>query len=341
MTSYPIKKTVFRGVIAALLCLIFQGAWIPQALAQRPTCDPFTPCIIPFTPNDPFVRPISPNEPGAPNAAKTESNVCDADYMNQIYGNAFLESQRETISAEAIMLKPDSVLEYTCFDQLASQAAIYAPRSFSFSTGALPHLIQGLVLEGLLTYIDENFWHTFLGGAASGLDTTITNQITSGGYTCSLMNEVWMVAKCSDFGLEAPFMTFEELIDFEPRQLPQACTGGTKITVGLIALANNEPVIDLYTGEPFSFVYFDYVNSLLSKFKAGKTFEICDDQRPIPTGVIIQNLGDVSLDIFGRSVRASGSNYNYEDKVCPNPACWFDHKGNADSRDDRCVALPN
>lgn len=328
MIASPLKKMLRRSLLAGLLALSLQA---PLLMREAQACSPFLPCIVPFTPNDPFVRPINPNEPGAPNAPKTATNVCDADYMNQIYGNAFLEAQRQIISAEAILLKPDSVMEYTCFDQLASQAAIYAPLSFSFPTGALPSLIQGMVLEGLLTYIDENFWHTFLGGAASGLDTTITNEITFGPYVCPLMNEVWMVAKCSDFGLEAPFMTFEELISFEPRQLPQACTGGTKITQELIDLANNKD---------WFFVYFDKVNPQLPKFIAGKTQQICDSQRPIPTGVVIQNIEN-RLDIFGRLVPVAGSNYNYADKVCPNPACWFDHKNNADGRDDRCVALPN
>lgn len=305
----------------------------PQANAQG-SCSPGLPCIVPYTPNDPFNQPISPNVPGAPNAPKNTSNVCDADFMNQIYGNVFLESQRETISAEAIMLKPDSVMEYTCFDQQASLVAVIAPLSFSFPTGALPGLIRGMVLEGLLTYIDENFWHVFLGGAAAGLDTTITNVVTLGGYDCPLMKEVHMVAKCSDFGLEAPFMRFEELISFEPRQLPRACTTGTKITPELIALSKNEGGF---------FVYLEEINTYLSKMRPAVTNQSitqarCENQKPIPTGVLIFNV-EMGTDILGRPVEIAGSKYTYEDKVCSNPACSFDHKNNADSRDDICVPL--
>jgi len=68
------------------------------------------------------------NETGATTSA------CDGNFMNQIYSHAIMGASREVIMSEQIIHKPDSVLEYTCFDQWVSVTAHHAGPIFSEST---------------------------------------------------------------------------------------------------------------------------------------------------------------------------------------------------------------
>ena len=54
------------------------------------------------------------------------NDTCDGNFMNQIYSRAFMEASRETIMSEQLIHKPDSVLEYTCFDELIDMTAHHA-----------------------------------------------------------------------------------------------------------------------------------------------------------------------------------------------------------------------
>lgn len=53
-------------------------------------------------------------------------DACDGNFMNQIYSRAFMEASREVIMSEQLIHKPDSVLEYTCFDEIIDMAAHHA-----------------------------------------------------------------------------------------------------------------------------------------------------------------------------------------------------------------------
>lgn len=118
-----------------LLCtLVMMTALSYSKRISAAPCLPGLPCVTPLTPNAANVPTDGPNKSGASNANKSESEACDADFMNQIYGRAFLEASRETMMTSIIIRKPDSVLEYTCFDQAAKAAADYGGPRFSEST---------------------------------------------------------------------------------------------------------------------------------------------------------------------------------------------------------------
>ncbi|MGN7439109.1 MAG: hypothetical protein ACTHOO_10765 [Alcanivorax sp.] len=67
------------------------------------------------------------------NTTGSTTSACDGNFMNQIYSQAYMGASREVIMSEQIIHKPDSVLEYTCFDQWAAVTAEHAP-TFSEST---------------------------------------------------------------------------------------------------------------------------------------------------------------------------------------------------------------
>lgn len=188
-------------------------------------------------------------------------NACDGNFMNRIHSRAFMEANREVIMSEQIIHKPDSVLEYTCFDQYVAVAGEHAGPIFSeseewenrdvcrgvgddnlegdpdscdeeitvnhgYGDDHLDNVLEDFLFDIMTDYIDTNFDHTFLGGSlVVGYDTgDIDGDITD--YACSNMETVWIIAKCLDFGEDDLFRTFEHFIEQDPRSIPQSCSPG-------------------------------------------------------------------------------------------------------------------
>ncbi len=185
--------------------------------------------------------------------------------MNQISSKAYMEASRETIMAEQIIHKPDSVLEYTCFDQYIAMAAHNAGSftestkwqtldvalwtgddnsasaeippndssggstfqiNVSFPNTQIDNALRVLLLDSLRTYVDSNFSHTFMGESITLDNDLNTSSIGSNGYNCSHMSSVWNVARCIDFGEDDRFRSFEHLVSFDPRSIPRECSPG-------------------------------------------------------------------------------------------------------------------
>ena len=342
------KITGFLILLVAL-CVFHSNAYA--------ACVAGMPCVTPLTPNpDPFDGVIDPNVSGAPNEPKLDgplSTACDADLMNQMYARAFIEAEREVVIMNTIIKKPDSVLEYTCYDQLVADIAIHAEPIFSdnFTFGTFPgnsfdpggpsidDLVDSMTLEALLEYANGSFSHDFLGGAATGDNNNIANNVAGVAGVCDHMFNVYHVAKCDDFGLDAPFMTFEDfystpdLINTDPRNLPAACPSGHGITQDLVDLAKNAGrtggVIDPLLA-PYAFV--EHIDLLLP-IQNPPTGGACDNADPIPTGVIAAFVEN-DTDLFGNPIEVL--RYTYPDKFCSNPGCYFDNGGNSNPADDTC-----
>lgn len=118
-------------MIGLAVTFVLFAQTIAHAQPAAPDCLPGLPCITPNTPNDPWDDVITPNLPDSPNALKSTRDTCDADFMNQIYARASLEAERENRIIETIIRKPDSVLEYTCFESQLNNTAYHAPPIFS------------------------------------------------------------------------------------------------------------------------------------------------------------------------------------------------------------------
>lgn len=126
MNKSNTSKILVMGGLFALAACIFA----PRADAA---CVAGLPCVTPMTPNYPNDGEITPNTSGE-NAAKSESELCDADFMNQIYARSMLHAEREHGMLQTILRKPDSVLEYSCFETHLNMAASRVPRTFSETT---------------------------------------------------------------------------------------------------------------------------------------------------------------------------------------------------------------
>lgn len=240
--------TVFTLLLSATLCLL------PEHSA-RAACTPGIPC----TDFNIFDNPDAGTD-ATLNGLKTgltapfEGGACDGNFMNQMIGRAYLEASREVIMAQQIIHKPDSVLEYTCFDQIlnnaAANAGIFSEQvpdnannaclitgdnpctsttiDFMPDDDELDTALDLFLYENLEAYINGDgndggsFTHTFLGEATT-IDTDIAD-LAPGAYNCTHMATIWEIAKCADFGEDDRFRTFADLIDEDPRSIPEACS---------------------------------------------------------------------------------------------------------------------
>lgn len=330
-------------------------------------CLPGLPCTVPPVVDDPNnINELNTPHTNPLNVSKAfDSRVedavdpantytCDANFMNQIYAKGFLEAERDVIVGNSMIMKPDSVLEYTCFDKIASDTALIAGPVFSETTrwqnadvggvsidvfmgdDRLDTSIEQLVLEALKIYVDEQFEYDFLGGAAAGMNNTIQNTVTGGGGVCPAMFSVYYISKCDDFALQAPFVTFEEyfsspaLVSFDPRTLPDVCPNPHGITAEIIEVAKNRA---------WNYASFDAVlDTQLNITRGVNVSNSCENVDPIPTGVMVEFV-EYGEDLAGNPIVITPP-YQYEDKVCSNPGCYFDHNYNADPGDDLCKPRP-
>lgn len=332
--------TRFSAIYLAALFGLFVSLSATQALAQAPpACLPGVPCIVNKTINDPATPAAEPNVAPAPNARKSGSTMCDADFMNQIYARAYNESEREIVMNAVVVRKPDSILEYTCYDQIVRMTGVHAGPLFTESrawdgvtvnipgaspvilrvnmgTSKLDTSLENTVLVSLGNYISSNFAHSFLGGTSTGLSATTP---AAGSYNCDLMNSVHFLAKCNDFATDDQFLSFSTLATpLDPRALPAACTPATtKITTALINVANNNA---------YTHANFDPVQTYLTRLDGTSA---CGT--PIATG--IQNVQRHEYNVAGPVGNVSRTPLGtvtdpYEEKVCVNPGCFYNYATN-------------
>lgn len=200
------------------------------------------------------------NGPKTGLAAPHTGGMCDGNFMNQIYAKAYMEASREVIINEQLILKPDSVLEYTCFDQFIALSAHNAGMIFSeadtfdnrevllctgdnscgdttnytvnYADDHLDNVLDILLLDTLEDYITNNFSHEFLGGSTSINNTMNLTSIGGNSYDCPHMQTIWELAKCRDFGEDDQFFNFETLSTEDPRILIIECSPGMSMAAG-------------------------------------------------------------------------------------------------------------
>lgn len=243
---------------------------------------------------------------------------CDPAFAKVLGHRAWLEGEREVEAAQRILLKADSVLQYSCFVGQATAAGLAANMMFSDNVTSTtlfkglplspfgpnpPPLgsFNGSELEAYLrliamgppagtgpggNYLALNFGHKFAGG------------FYSTGGPCAAMAQVWRFVKCSDFNMDW-FKTFEELAAADPRTQPWACNSAARNQAWADAMAGAFPV----PSTPAASGGMDRtIHNNQKMFGAN-----CSQSKPIPTGI---------------SVKRNGS--DLKDHVCPSPGCYYD-----------------
>ncbi|QQG35140.1 MAG: hypothetical protein HYS17_06075 [Micavibrio aeruginosavorus] len=256
---------------------------------------------------------------------------CDPQYMDALESRAYLEAQREVAMNQNLILKPDSVLEYSCFDEIMGTLARAPGNRDNFSEsnrwGAVPghddrsldNAFDAVVSAALNPYLTSNFSHTFLGGRTGTDHTLETVNATAGAYNCGNMAAVWNLARCMNFN-DRPAQDFFFDFDYlkgnpdKVRLLPASACTDSGITQQWIDQAfNNESSRYVLAAEnnPLDGVFYtkDSMNSYLDRINPYGVAPATVCAAGIPTGVVVYRQG-------------SAPEYYYE-KVCPNPGCYY------------------
>lgn len=241
--------------------------------------------------------------------AQIAATPCDPDYYQALEQRAWLEAQREVVQNQNLITKPDSVLGYTCFDGYLRELADHADEMFSESPrwGAsilggtqdesMNRALEDLVLEALISYMDANFIapgnRRQLGGRLAYQRPNINASIPNGqNYTCSVMQDVWMQAKCYNFQQEPGdgFFTFENYETTDDKRAfpgPQPCGGSGNAAGGLgsvFATARAEAGLVPTTAPVWpvdqTFTYFDRFDPTFPSVTTD-----CGTHPPVETGV--------------------------------------------------------
>lgn len=114
-------RVTSAGTAWVLLLLVTQVS-SPMAAS----CSPGIPCTNYSLPANPTAGTIATlNGPKTGKPAPYTGGMCDGNFMNQIISKAYLGASREVIMSEQMIHKPDSVLAYTCFDQLLGYTSVH------------------------------------------------------------------------------------------------------------------------------------------------------------------------------------------------------------------------
>ncbi|MGQ0527022.1 MAG: hypothetical protein ACT4OY_03175 [Alphaproteobacteria bacterium] len=166
-------------------------------------------------------------KPPAPTVA---ASPCDTKYYESLKSRAWLEAQREITQNQNLIFKPDSVLQYTCFDQFIGVLGSKAGGMFSDSPppptgGPLGTVLINLVGTAVNKYLTANF----SGPMLSGRSTITYSPTYSSSYNCTVMNRIWKEAKCMNFAAEPEegFFTFAQYASSSDKRLPPGCANST------------------------------------------------------------------------------------------------------------------
>ncbi len=266
-------------------------------------------------------------------ASVIADSPCDPDYYKSLSARAWLEAQREITQNQNIILKPDSVFEYTCFDRLVFELADHADEMFSetnkygapLGSDSMDNALESLVITPLISYIDGNFGskssdgYNLLAGhtAATGINHQPKSLTNTTSYNCDIMSRVWKAAKCINFTTnttEDGFFTFDEYKDSidDKRILPSTCASiqdswSNNLKTALTEVPWINDSVD---------TYFDKTEP--QDCGSGDSTCKCEGD-PVPTGV---------------TVVRTGYNVNeYPEKICIQPGCHY-HPGTVDGKTD-------
>ena len=270
--------------------------------------------------------------------AQFADTPCDPNYYRSLEARAWLEAQREITQNQNLIFKPDSVLEYTCFDKHVGVVALMGEQMFSEtdrwgSTVLSPspqneHLdgaLERLVIASLRTYDTGNFNTNFLGGRADTAPNSyaMPSSISAEAYSCNVMATVWQDAKCMNFVDEAArdgFFTFEQ---YQNEADKRGCN--PKNPSSLIWQGNIETALPAPTATtPWQ---FDIVETYLDDMFPDNPAQSCGARSArVSTGLVVQaiNLGN-----------GQDTQY-YTERVCAVPGCYFRPQPEAECDSDNC-----
>ncbi|MBI4032030.1 MAG: hypothetical protein HY370_10175 [Proteobacteria bacterium] len=298
----------------------------------------------------PFVLFLS----AGPAKAQTADTACDPEYMDSLEAKAWLEAQREIAQNQNLILKPDSVFDYTCFLGMVNQLAAIPPfpdiglfsevgccggpglgptslnealfravgitvNNYISNAGAGSGMFEGWYLANRVGNVRFDS-RPFQAGFAEGYE-----------YNCTEMQGVWTLAKCMNF-FDQPdhdaFFDFQWYTKFDPRlelepfgpwSPSNMCTGIP--FSGLVGEAINVAFNDM--GNRYTLPAENPWPSDLTPYLEDPVFTFFD--LTLPVGLAPGCAGPLPTGIMVNRVNIPA----YPDGICPNAGCYLTQDGGA------------
>jgi len=267
-----------------------------------------------------------------------ESPGCDPEFWDVLEARTWLEGQREVEAASRLILKADSVLQYTCFNDRISELASAADWIFSdrvvgaplFTNhpmwrqrhppppgvaGASPFTpiylgpngpdppggaFTALELDKHLNNLVRGPMNTYLG---NNFNHTYGGGLGPVGGVCMSMNTVWNFLRCQDYDKDL-FISLKDMPGNDPRTLPYTCpNAGARTAKWNLNLLKAFPPPSLPAALGGMDLKEHYNNRMNNNGGCSGAF-------PISTGVVVKMGGG-----------------NHPDAVCSIPGCSYDGSG--------------
>ncbi len=228
--------------------------------------------------------------------------ACDPLFMKSLRERAWREAQREVMTNETFIFKPDSVFSMSCFNSQHS-AAESAGSSFSNNGGKL----NG-VKSAVDSYMGTHFNHATLGGPDGGGQNNMA--------ACNSMKSVWNDAKCRNL----------TIANFEAFAFKKDSMGGVE---------SNEPRINnsksCQTNPTATWDDTYKTVKTVGAIKPFKEAESFDSAKLFLNITDPLNLLDPATCAAGiqTGVKIGSDSTNYDEVVCPNPGCVPKYEGGA------------
>lgn len=277
--------------------------------------------------------------------AQIANQPCDTQFWRQMHAKAWMEAEREIMQNKNLIFKPDSVLEYTCFDQFVAINAEDGGNIFVHTDyfggqiiprgapNGLDHVLTQVVSNSLNQYRAENFAHPYLGGRASSLNIASQNSVFRNAnvpvsqYTCTVMADVWRASKCMNFIDNAAFENtdgfypFDVIVGFNGASDVDGYNGGIQETRQWPTPCNAPP---FGTGGNW--------NNQIELATNTSTPELYPFQ--VPLGTVYTNVNNMTRPgncgpaiMTGIQVITGNNVQPFPDGVCTNPGCTYNQNG--------------
>ncbi len=144
--------------------------------------------------------------------------TCDEGFYESLKAKAWLEGQREMTVNENILYKPDSILQYSCYNASLK-------KNDDINKSAKNELFK----KPQEKFLENNFSHTTLGSTADPIDPNADSYAN-----CNIMNTIWAQAKCGDFQEDSAATGFTDFSEYansgDRRTLISQCEAPEPIT---------------------------------------------------------------------------------------------------------------
>ncbi len=289
--------------------------------------------VLDLGPNELPVLPPTTSDVVPTTETGNDITGCATDTWTAMVNQSVLQARRDMMFSKAHILKPDSVMAYSCFYQAARQVSENLGPIFSetkdwvnkqidiegktvtinreLGETSLDGAINNSALATYEYFLTPNFNHSFLGGSMGhGLAEDDEHGAVQAYLDCGVMQQVWQYAKCKIPENATIYPRFEDLVsgDSDPRTMPEnmSCMN-TGINQDMIALARGENI----RMSPME----DY--SAIITLESDSTSN-GDCYPPIYTGVTVER--QKGAGIISRTVR-------YQDGICITQGCSYRNSG--------------